>query len=162
MNACRLQHFSRCVFYPANVFFEWIIGGVSVQRRALKWVTPQSYAYADSRPADQRGNDTLTCGYDRFFRRQRLFFSRRVSKLHLGNLRHIPSERTFREAVPNLAYSMFFLAFAHNHLAVLPEVLFANEDHNPRHGRLGDTTVKYNHASPDGCRRKPTTFPRAI
>lgn len=75
-----------------DLLFEGGPNDTSVQRRILKRFMAYANAYTDSRPANQRSNDTLTCGYDGFFRGYRLLFNCWALEFHLGNSRHIPLE----------------------------------------------------------------------
>ena len=72
--------------------FKGVLDNLSVQRPILKHVVTQAYTHTDSRPTNQRGSDTLTCGYDGFFGRHRILFDCRALELQAGNLRHISSE----------------------------------------------------------------------
>lgn len=82
-----------------DVFFTWqtflfngALENVSIQRPILKRFVTQTYSKTDSRPTNQSGSDTLACGHDGFFGRDRLLFECRALELQAGSLRHAPAE----------------------------------------------------------------------
>ena len=73
-------------------FFKGVFENMTAQRPILKRFVAQTDAQTDSRPTNQRGNNTLAWGYDGSFRRRRLLFDFWALNLQAGDRRHIPPE----------------------------------------------------------------------